>query len=97
MSAWIASSGIKQRIMRAKRFMRSVVLVDEVDDDFDHDVFFFSPAFGNHEGEGDERVVCDAFVSVRSIENAVAVINQRKSVAAIRLFPSEKEWFLVTR
>lgn len=53
--------------------MRLVVLVDKIDNDFNHHVFFFSPAFGNHESEGDERVICDALVSVRGIENAIAV------------------------
>ena len=30
----------------------SVILVDEIDDDFYHCVLFFGAAFGYHEGEG---------------------------------------------
>ena len=39
--------------------MSLVVLVDKVDDDFDHGVLFFGATFGNHEGEGDKGVVGD--------------------------------------
>lgn len=41
-----------------------VILVDKVDDDFDHGVFFFGAAFGNHEGKGNEGVVGNAFVAI---------------------------------
>lgn len=50
-----------------------IVLVDEVDDDFDHGVFFFGAAFSYHEGEGDEGVVGDALGAVLIIKDAVTV------------------------
>ena len=50
-----------------------VVLVDEVDNDFDHRVLFFGAAFGDHEGKGDEGVVSDALGAVLIIKYPVAV------------------------
>lgn len=50
-----------------------IVLVDKVDDDFDHCVLFFGAAFGDHEGEGDEGVVGDALGTVLIIKDAIAV------------------------
>ena len=50
-----------------------VVLVDKVDDDFDHCVLFFGAAFGNHESEGDEGVVRDTLGAVLIIKDTVAV------------------------
>lgn len=50
-----------------------IVLVDKVDDDFDHCVLFFGAAFGNHEGEGYEGVVGDALGAVFIVKDAVAV------------------------
>lgn len=46
-----------------------VIFVDEADDDFDHGVFFFSAAFGDHEGEGDKGVDGDALgiISKRTV------------------------------
>lgn len=42
----------------------SVVLVDEVDDDFEHSVFFFGAAFSDHKGQGDKGIVSDALGAV---------------------------------
>lgn len=50
-----------------------VILVDEVDNDFDHCVFFFGSAFGNHQSEGDEGVVGDALGAILIIKDAVAI------------------------
>ena len=52
---------------------RLIVLVDEVDNDFNHCVLFLGTAFGYHQGEGDEGVVGDAFGAILIVENAVAV------------------------
>ncbi len=35
----------------------SVIFVNKIDDDFDHCVFFFGTAFGDHEGEGDKGII----------------------------------------
>lgn len=51
----------------------SVILIDEVDDDFDHCVLFLSAAFGNHQSEGDEGVVSDALSAILVVKNAVAI------------------------
>lgn len=51
----------------------SVILIDEVDDDFDHCVFFFGATFGDHQGEGDKGVVGDALGTVLIIKDAVAI------------------------
>jgi len=51
----------------------SVILIDEVDDDFDHCVLFFGTAFGNHQGEGDEGVVGDPLGAIHIIKDAIAV------------------------
>lgn len=51
----------------------SVILIDEVDDDFDHCVLFLSAAFGNHEGEGDKGIIGDALGAVLIIKNTIAV------------------------
>ena len=51
----------------------SIVLVDEVDDDFNHGILFLGATFGNHQGEGNECVVGNALGAVSVIENAVAV------------------------
>ena len=51
----------------------SIVLVDEVDDDFYHCVLFLSAAFCYHKGKGDEGVVGNALGAVFVVENAVAV------------------------
>ncbi len=51
----------------------SVVLVDEIDDDFDHRIFLFGTAFGNHKDKGHEGVVGDAFAAVLVVEDAVAI------------------------
>lgn len=48
-----------------------VVFVDEVDDDFDHGVFFFGAAFGDHQGEGNEGIVGDALCAVLIIKDSV--------------------------
>lgn len=50
-----------------------IILVNEVDDDFDHGVFFFGATFGNHQGEGDEGVVGNTLGAVLIIKDAVAV------------------------
>lgn len=50
-----------------------VILVDEVDNDFDHGVFFFGAAFCNHEGEGDKGIVGDALCAILIIKDAVAI------------------------
>ena len=41
-----------------------VLLINQVDDYFDHHVLFFSTALGNHQREGDKRVVRDALMIV---------------------------------
>ena len=51
----------------------SVILVDEVDDDFNHCVLFLSAAFCYHKGKGDEGVVGYALCAVFGVENAIAV------------------------
>ena len=51
----------------------SVLLVDEVDDDFNHCVLFLSAAFCYHKGKGDEGVVGNALCAVFVVENAIAV------------------------
>lgn len=50
-----------------------IVLVDEVDDDFDHCVLFLGAAFGDHKGEGNKGVVGDALGAVLIIKDAVAI------------------------
>lgn len=50
-----------------------IVLVDKIDDDFDHCVLFFGTAFGNHQGEGDEGIVGDALGAILIIKDAVTV------------------------
>ena len=50
-----------------------IFLINKIDDDFDHCVFFFGAAFGDHEGEGNEGVVGDALGSVLIIKDAVAI------------------------
>ena len=54
-------------------WVRLVILVDKIDDDFDHCVLFFGAAFGNHQGEGDEGIVGDALGAILVIKNAIAV------------------------
>lgn len=53
--------------------MISVVLVDEVDNDFDHGVFFFGAAFGDHQSEGYKCIVGDTLGTVLIIKYAIAV------------------------
>lgn len=43
-----------------KEYKYLVVLVNKIDDDFDHCVLFLGTAFGNHEGEGCKGVAGDA-------------------------------------
>ena len=50
-----------------------IVLVDKVDDDFDHGVLFLGSAFGDHQGEGDEGVVGNALGAVLIIKDAITV------------------------
>ena len=61
--------------MREKDWQKekSVVLVDEVDNDFDHCVFLFGAAFGDHQGKGYEGVVGDAFGAVFVVEYAISI------------------------
>lgn len=44
--------GIDKRriILIIRKCIVSIVLVDKIDDDFDHCVLFFGAAFGNHQG-----------------------------------------------
>lgn len=51
----------------------SVVLIDQVDDDFNHRVLFFGAAFGNHESERDKGVIGDTLGAVLIIKDAIAV------------------------
>lgn len=55
-----------------KEYKYLVVPVDEVDDDFDHCVLFFGAAFGYHEGEGDESIVCETLGTVLIIKDTEA-------------------------
>lgn len=49
-----------------------VVLINKVDDDFDHCVFFFGAAFGDHQGEGDKGIVGNTLGAVLIIKDAIA-------------------------
>ncbi len=51
----------------------SIILVDEVDYDFDHRVFFFSTALGYHQRQGYKSVICYAFSAILVVEDAVAI------------------------
>lgn len=51
----------------------SVILVDQVDDYFDHCVFFFGATFGNHSSESDEGGVRDALGAVFIIKYPIVV------------------------
>lgn len=55
-----------------------IILVDQVNDNFDHGVLFFGTAFGNHQGEGDKGVVGDALGAVLIIKDAVAIEEPQK-------------------
>lgn len=61
--------------MREKDWQKekSVVLVDEVDDNLDHRVFFLSAAFGYHQGHGYKGVICNTLGAVFVVEYAVAI------------------------
>lgn len=50
-----------------------IILIDQVNDDFDHCVLFFGATFGNHQGEGDEGIVGDALGANLIIKDAVTV------------------------
>lgn len=50
-----------------------IILVYEVDNDFDHCVFFFGAAFGDHQSEGYEGVVSDALGAVFIVKDAITV------------------------
>lgn len=51
----------------------SIILVDEVDYDFDHRVFFFSTALGYHQRQGYKCIICYAFSAILVVEDAVAI------------------------
>ena len=51
----------------------SVILIDKVDDDFYHRVFFFCVTFGYHQSEGDKSIVRDTLGAIFIVENAVTV------------------------
>ena len=53
--------------------MTLVVFVDEVDHNFDHHVFLFGAALGNHQGQSNEGVVGNTFGAVGVVEDAVIV------------------------
>ena len=50
-----------------------VVFVYQIDNNLHHHVFFFRPALGNHQREGNEGTVSDALAAVRMIENVIIV------------------------
>lgn len=49
---------------------------NQVDDDFDHGVFFLGVPFGDHKGEGDKGVVGDALGAVLIIRMPLRTIVQ---------------------
>lgn len=51
----------------------SVILVNKVDNDFDHCILFFGATFSNHQGEGNKGVVSDPLGAVLIVENAVTI------------------------
>jgi len=48
-----------------------IVFVDQVHDNFHHDILFLRPALGYHDREGNEGAVGDALGAVLTVENAV--------------------------
>ena len=48
-----------------------IVVVDKIHDDFHHRILFFGSAFGDHQGQGDQRIVADPFRAVGIVEDAV--------------------------
>lgn len=50
-----------------------ILLVNQIHHDLHHHVLFLRLALGNHQSQGDERVVCQAFRAVFAIEDAVVV------------------------
>jgi hypothetical protein len=51
----------------------SVVLVDQIHHHLHHYVLFLGLAFGNHQGEGHQRVVGDTLGTVFVVEDAIVV------------------------
>ena len=70
----VFSSEIYRIILkRHSGHLSSIPLINQVHHDLDHYVFFFRLALGNHQGQGDEGVVGEAFGAVFAIEDAVVV------------------------
>ena len=53
--------------------MRLVVFINEIYNDFYHDVLFFGFAFGNHKRKGDKGIVCNALASIGIIKDMIAI------------------------
>lgn len=50
-----------------------IILVYEVNDDFDHGVLFFGAAFGDHQSEGNEGVIGNSLGTVFIIKDTITI------------------------
>ena len=84
------------RTFNKKERVKSIPLVDQVHHNLYHYILLFRLAFGNHQSESDEGIICQALGAIRVII-PLLLRNHKNNVAAMRLLPSLNEWFLVTR
>lgn len=52
---------------------QSVVLVDEIDDYFDHRIFLLGAAFGYHQSKSDKCIISDTLCAIFIVEYAISV------------------------
>jgi hypothetical protein len=107
------SSGGVRREVQAELFngetqniasLHSVLLVNQVDHQLYHYILILRLTFGNKQGQSHQGIVGEAAGAVGFVE-AVVLIHEpheqnRRSAklkAAMRLLPSEKEWFFTTK
>ena len=46
-------------------------MIDKIDNDFDHHVFLFGAALGDHQGQCDQCIIADPFRTVGVVKNTV--------------------------
>ena len=52
---------------------RSILLINQINNQFDHQILLLRPAFGDEQRERHERTVCQPFAAIGRVEDTVPV------------------------
>jgi hypothetical protein len=66
-----------------------ISFINQVDNHIDDELFFFGFAFGNHQREGYQGVVCNTLSAICLVEEIIFIQKPANIPAAILLLPSE--------